>query len=181
MSTENAMGDDGFLVNEPSPTEPTDTHETNQEITDGEGEGEGNNDTSPPKKRPGRPRKNPEIATETIGSTSKPTSTKPKKRTTTARDVSSMGRQLVGLHMLASSITQIPELQIMDAEGVALAEAISAICDEYNLSIDGKTGAALQLFATAGMIYMPRFLHLKSRMNAAKNVQSGQTINVPTN
>lgn len=92
-------------------------------------------------------------------------------------DATALGNQLVGIHALAAMITGIPECQIQPQEGTALAEAVVAVCQEYNLSLSGKTGAGIQLFAAAAMIYMPRVLHYKSRVSQAQQIEVPQNAN----
>lgn len=115
-----------------------------------------------PKRRRGRPPKNPDLIQEGIpGTNSKPQKTRAKK---SAPDTVTLGRQLVGIHQMAAMLTGIPECQIQDAEGQMLAAGIIAVADQYDLAIDGKTGAALQLFAAAAMVYAPRVLMFNTRM-----------------
>lgn len=124
----------------------------------------------PPKKKRGRPvgsgKKTPEnIEAGAAG----PTAAKaPGKRAKVSYDketIALMGKQLVGLHLLAAMGTGIHEMQISEPEGYALAQGVVNVCEQYNLSIDGKTGAALQLAMTAGMIYGPRLLAVRKRAN----------------
>lgn len=79
-------------------------------------------------------------------------------------DPSTLAKSLVGIHALAAMITGIQEAQLSDGEGQALAEGVIAVCDEYGFSIDGKTGAAMQLFGACAMIYGPRVFAFKMRM-----------------
>lgn len=88
-------------------------------------------------------------------------------------DAGALGQQLVGIHALAAMMLQIPELQLTPPEGDGLAKAVIAVCQEYNLSLSGKTGAGIQLFAAAAMIYAPRLLHYKSRIHQAQAENGG--------
>lgn len=83
-------------------------------------------------------------------------------------------KQLLGVHTLAAQITGIGELQLAPPEGAALADAVCNTCEQYNLAIDGKTGAFLQLAATAAMIYAPRYMHFAARVRA----QQANTVDV---
>lgn len=105
-----------------------------------------------PKRGRGRPPK-----TETVGSE---TVKKPVKRKPSANNVDNLSKQIEGLHIIAASMTGIKELIISSTESSMLASSIITVCDEYNLSIDGKTGAAMQLLATAAMIYAPRIISI---------------------
>lgn len=94
-----------------------------------------------------------------------------------AADAKALGKQIVGIHILASMATGLPELAINDDEGERLADAIQAVADEYGLNFSGKTGAAIQLFAAAGMVYAPRFIRIKMRMDKeqkAKQLAGGE-------
>lgn len=143
-------------------------------------------ESEPPKKRGrGRPPKNKEnIEAEKIeaggksASASKPTK---KKQTFDAAAISMMGKQLVGIHIIVSQVTGLPELQISDPEGQALAQSIVNVAEQYNLSIDGKTGAALQLLLTAAMVYGPRAIAVNKRAKAARQAFSGTLNESPAN
>lgn len=121
--------------------------------------------TEPPKKRRGRPPKNPNLNPENPGSPS--ASSGPKKRAgkMSGEQIGSLAVQLQGIHAIAAAITNLPEISIADTEAKALAESVANMASQYNLSLDGKTGAAIQLLATAAMIYTPRYFAIKNRMN----------------
>lgn len=99
-------------------------------------------------------------------------------------DVGTLAKSLVGIHQLVAMVTGIPEAQLNEAEGTALAEGVCAVCEEYGLAINGKTGAAMQLFGACAMIYGPRLFHFKMRMAQqraqAENMVNG-TITAPGN
>lgn len=129
-------------------------------------------ENTPPKKRRGRPpgsgkktAEEIEAGKEGVNKTEKPAK---RKSSTNAEQRSIMARQLVGIHKLAAMATGLPELLITDDEGTLLAHAVANVCDEYGLSVDGKTGATLQLLGTAAMIYGPRALHVMQRAQAEK-------------
>ena len=105
-----------------------------------------------PKRGRGRPPK-----TETVGSD---TVKKTVKRKASVNSVDNLSKQIEGLHIIAASMTGIKVLIISPNESSMLASSIITVCDEYNLSIDGKTGAAMQLLATAAMIYAPRIISI---------------------
>lgn len=90
------------------------------------------------------------------------------RKSYTQADMGAMAQQLQGLHMMAAATTGLGELQLSDKESIALAGAIVNISEQYDLSIDGKTGALIQLLGTAAMIYAPRFLSVNARIKAAK-------------
>lgn len=109
-------------------------------------------DDGGPRKGPGRPRKGK------------------KGVSFSSDDISTLAKQVQGLHQLAAIATGIPELAITAEESQMLGMSIANVAQEYDLALDGKTGALLQLAAACGMIYVPRFFELKKRVieNQAK-------------
>jgi len=102
----------------------------------------------------------------------------PKPKGNKASDPAVLARSLVGIHQLGGMVLGIQELVITEDEGKALADAVTAVCEEYGLAIDGKTGAAMQLFGAAAMIYGPRYFHFKMRIaheRAQREQANGQT------
>ncbi len=125
-------------------------------------------EVEPKKRGRGRPPKNPDaVATEKIPNVSG-ASGGVKQRKKTTYDLGLLSKQLTGIHLMMAQMMGIPELQIAPQEGEALASGVIAVAEQYDLSIDGKTGAAIQLLATAAMIYAPRFMALKMRVSEAK-------------
>lgn len=125
---------------------------------------------TPVKRKRGRPPKNaPQL--ETLGATGAQTEAPKKRQKTSADKMAGFARQIQGLHQLTAMVTGVPEIMLSDAESQALAESVINMADQYDLAIDGKTGAALQLLGTAAMIYGPRFFAFKGRMaqNAVKS------------
>ena len=121
--------------------------------------------TSAPEKRGrGRPRKDaaaapvsPSEASAANGSKAKPVPKKKGKVTFDTESLGTLAKQVEGLHQLVALATGIPELQVRHEEAAMLSTAIAAVCEEYDLSLSGKTGALLQLAAAAAMVYAPRF------------------------
>ena len=127
-----------------------------------------NEGQEPPKKRGrGRPPGSTNKAKKEDG---------PKKRKqSTKSDNEKMARQICGIHLVIAQITGIPEIALSENDGVALAESVNNVCDQYDLAIDGKTGALIQLAGTAAMIYGPRVFAFHARMNSAQN-RKGETV-----
>jgi hypothetical protein len=123
-------------------------------------------ESEPPKKRRGRPPKNPSLNPESPGS-STGTSSGPKKRSTKmgTDQINALAMQIQGIHAIAAAITNLPEIGLVDQEAAALANSVANMAAQYDLSLDGKTGAAIQLLATAAMIYTPRYFAIRNRMN----------------
>lgn len=133
-------------------------------------------ETSPPERRrgPGRPRKGG--STDTAAPVPPTASEPPKKRgrpkgsgsKVQAIDSDALAKQLAGVHMMVAQITGIPEFQIHETEAAMLASSVAAVCDEYDLNLNGKTGAFLQLIASAAFIYFPRIPHIQARIVAKR-------------
>lgn len=103
---------------------------------------------------------------------------KPKKVVVTDAEKTALGKQIVGLHLIASMTFGIPELVIQEAEGELLASAIVNVAEEYGLSLGGKTGAAIQLVGTAAMIYLPRYFAMQNRVTHAQQKPAQTADNV---
>lgn len=100
------------------------------------------------------PPENPESPTD-----DSPKQRRPRKPSV---DIGLLAKQLKGIHELAANLLPIrtPEgkylLSLSDIEATQLAEGVAAVAKEYDLSLDGKTGAAIQLLSAAVMVYGPR-------------------------
>lgn len=137
--------------------------------------------TDPPKKRRGRPPKNATLNAENPGSAGSGESAAPKRRAKASGEkLAAMAKQIQGLHLFVAMGTGVPELQITEAEAGMLASAMSEVAAEYGLSVDGKTGAALQLFGAAAMVYAPRYLAFRKRV-AREASAPGTIVDMPQN
>jgi hypothetical protein len=140
---------------------------------------------STPKRR-GRPPKNPPADgnPQPVGeklNTSGARRGRPKNKVSYSDgDISELGKQITGLHQLAALATGIPELVISEKEGQVLGAAMANVAQEYGLSLDGKTGALLQLVAACGMVYVPKYFQLRGRIAQVKaqREQEGVTLHV---
>lgn len=128
-----------------------------------------------PRKKRGRPPKD-SLNEESIGDEKprkkpgpKPGSKRKKSRTWDNEARQALARQLIGIHMLAVSATGLAELAISENEAVLLADAMANVAQEYDLALDGKTGATIQLIATGAMIYLPRIAMINQRMEKQKH------------
>lgn len=126
-----------------------------------------------PKKRRGRPPKNPELKEQSTASgESKPKRAYTKKSERVTFDSDSarkLAKQLEGIHLMVASITKLNELCISDTESMMLAQSLQTMSAEYNLSLDGKTGATIQLVATCAMIYVPRVIVINNKIKQAQH------------
>lgn len=121
-----------------------------------------------PKKRRGRPPKNPDAVN--ISDEKKTTRKPTKKKTSKVIE----GKQIAGLHAVAAHLTGIPELVISDQEGDLLASGLQAVAEEYGLELGGKTGAAIQLLSAAAVVYLPRFAAITQKQKAAQNERKNE-------
>lgn len=147
-----------------------------------------NDETPKPKKR-GRP-SNADKARmeaeqiESGGATPKSAASKPRKQKASysEADIGLMAKQLVGLHQIAAMATGIPEIQIAEHEAALLAAAIVNVSTQYDLAIDGKTGALIQMVGVAAMIYVPRLGAVSKRAKEAKAARNvARTVESPAN
>lgn len=128
-----------------------------------------------PKRRRGRPPKNASaqpleqqtIAPGTDAPKQKRKYTK-RRATLDPEQVATLAKQLQGIHMMIASAVQVPELQISEIESVTLAQSLQTVSNEYGLSLSGKTGATIQLLATAAIIYMPRMKYINEKFKPKK-------------
>lgn len=168
MTTENTqpkVDDDGFLA--------TDTPVVDAASI--ESGAPANDPTAPAPKKRGR-KSNAEraaMAAEQIESGGAAPKTAAKKtgsgrKSYQPSDIAAMSKQLQGLHQMAAIISGIPVLQIRPDEGDMLAAAIVNVSEQYDLSIDGKTGALIQILGAAAMIYVPRFGMVMAMSKQAK-------------
>lgn len=176
------LDENGFLKTDAPVVDTPPEHPDNAQQTEAPA------DQPPIKRKRGRPRKDGSTGAPQVegidGSSLPPRPTRAKKKQAySAEDVKMMGKQIAGLHIVVSQMTGIPELQIQEAEGQMLAQSIVNVCDQYDLAIDGKTGAFIQLIGVAGIVYAPRFMHFRSRMakaeqeKKASNSAASQPIN----
>lgn len=134
---------------------------------------------------PGRPRKDGTSSAPVSPATPIPAGSdkprgkpgrKPKKVAISEAEKTALGKQIVGLHMIAAMTFGIPELVIQEPEGELLASAIVNVAEEYGLSLGGKTGAAIQLAGTAAMIYLPRWFKMQERVKQSQNPVIPETV-----
>lgn len=102
-----------------------------------------------------------------------------KSATRKAQDTAALAHQIKGLHSLAAMATGLQIMNISDQEAGILASGVNAVCEEYGFALTGKTGAALQLFAAAAMVYAPRIMYLqaeKAKQKAAENPNTPEAV-----
>src|SRR5579863_9323591 len=105
-----------------------------------------------PARRGRRPRNAAPPLTETqvgVEPGDAPQDAKPtRKRRAKVIDSDALAKQLKGIHKLAAQMVPIsvngkPLLELSDDESQQLAQAVAAVANEYDLELDGKTGAAI--------------------------------------
>lgn len=157
--------------------------------TDGKSPGEPQ-ETAGPRRGRGRPfgartRATPLPETPvTTENSEQPQDAAPKQRRRKSQvDATALAKQLRGIHALAAKLLPIPGpdgtklLELSDTEATELANAVAGVAKEYDLELSGKTGAAIQLFGVAAMIYGPRIYVIQQmRMfNARQKAQAEET------
>jgi hypothetical protein len=125
--------------------------------------------TPPAARGRGRPRKDaaaaPVSPSEASAAKSTPKASRGKKGVKFEKDdLSQLSKQIQGLHELMSLASGIPELRLETQEAEMLGSAVANVCEEYDLSLSGKTGALLQLLAAGAMIYVPRLGRVSARV-----------------
>ncbi len=81
----------------------------------------------------------------------------------TAIDLNGLEKLLYSIHAIAA-VKIAPELELSDKESSQLASAISAVSEHYDLTIDPKTQAWIQLIICVGIIYAPRAMRIRERV-----------------
>lgn len=79
-------------------------------------------------------------------------------------------KTLVSLHMIAATLSGIPELALEDQEAAAIAEGIANVNEHYNIpGIDEGPAAIVMLAGTLLAIYGKRWLILRNQKTPSKN------------
>lgn len=93
-------------------------------------------------------------------------------------DLGTLTKQIQGLHELMSLASGIPELKLTPPEAEMLGGAVANMCEEYDLSLSGKTGALLQLLAAGAMIYIPRLSQVSHRVKQQAEIKRAEKLRV---
>lgn len=129
------------------------------------------------RKRRGRPFAVPPLEETKVdaqpGEPPQDSTTQTRKRRAKTVDSAELAKQLRGIHALAAKLLPIRVngallLELSDVEATQLANAVAGVAKEYDLELDGKTGAAIQLIAVAAMIYGPRVYVIQQMRVAAR-------------
>ncbi len=83
-------------------------------------------------------------------------------------DPGALAQQMLFFHAVAAKMLRIPELELDKGESEMLAKSIATMMAEYGISFSGKTAAMLGLLGTAAIVYGPRFVLIKERVDKQK-------------
>jgi hypothetical protein len=120
--------------------------------------------TEPPKRRGrGRPvgartQSAPLSETPVADVSEPPPQPQQRRRRSKAVDTDLLAKQLTGVHEIAAKVTGLPFIKLDQQEAKILADAIAGVAREYDLALDGKTGAMIQLLAAGAIVYGPRVI-----------------------
>lgn len=106
----------------------------------------------------------------------------PRRRRTKTIDKEALAKQLVSMHEMVARLTGIGLIQIQLQEGMSLAEALESVSREYDLALDGKSGAIIQLIFAAGCVYGPRVMlyqAMKKRAAQGGTAEEAATAGAP--
>jgi hypothetical protein len=103
-------------------------------------------------------------------------------RKTESRDIEGLSIKdlLIGIHAFGASITGVEELEIDEAEGKKLGDAVTQLSSIYGHTISPKTAAWVNFASACGVIYGPRFIAYNARMKNEKAAKPGP-VGVPPN
>lgn len=126
----------------------------------------------PPKRGPGRPRKDQTAGAAPIGETPIGADTGAKrgrpKKERVELDKAAVARQLIGSHMMMGSMLGLPELLLTEKQAEQMAEALCDFSREYDWDPDPKVMASVNLIATAGFVYVPKVIAIAKRVKETK-------------
>jgi hypothetical protein len=71
---------------------------------------------------------------------------------------------LIGVHEMLAAVTVSPELTINNGEAVTMSKALKQLADQYDMVIDPKVAAWVNLIGVAGFIYGPRAVMIRERL-----------------
>lgn len=86
-----------------------------------------------------------------------------KAETSRNLNIDGVEKILFSIHSVGAALLSIPELELEEAEAKKLAKSISAVNDQYKLTLDPKKAAWVDLCTAASTIYGPRAISLYLR------------------
>jgi len=126
---------------------------------------------APVKRGRGRPPKGE--STPGAAPSNRKATTTAKKEKEAEQSAEDFAAQIMGFHLVAAKFIG-PEIAISEKESFALAKSIKELSAQYDLSINPKAAASLQLLATVAIIYGPRVVMIKTRIAKEKAVKDEQ-------
>jgi len=99
-----------------------------------------------------------------------------KKRKKASGNAKTMASVLAVLHSTIFSLVGATHLDLSSDENLALATALDNLAEEYEVTVDSKTAAWLNLAMVAGSIYGTRAFMIYQLNQVAKNEQANQTV-----
>ena len=126
-----------------------------------------------PKRKPRKPRESrtEQLQNEPFDLVAPPA----KKRKKASGNTKTMASVLAVLHSTIFSLVGAADLDLSADENLALATALDNLADEYEVTVDSKTAAWLNLAMVAGSIYGTRAFMIYQLNQVAKNEQANQT------
>jgi hypothetical protein len=125
-----------------------------------------------PQRRRGRPRSAPleetAVGGHTAGGEKVKKPRRKKARKVDPAEVKELSQLIQFGHAMAHHATGLPELEISEFEADKLAGASAAMAAEFGGVVSGRTAVVMQFVLAVGLIYGPRFMKIKQRMNEAK-------------
>lgn len=121
------------------------------------------------KPRRGRPPKD-KAAGPTETGTGKPKVKRAGKRKekTSPEELSALANNLYGIHAMLSQAMGMPEMMLDAQSATILATGISRMQDEFDVSVSGKTGAVIAFVGSMALVYVPRVMAIKDRVEKAQ-------------
>ena len=90
-------------------------------------------------------------------------------RKSAGKNVDSIKKVLISVHLKAAIATGVPEVAIDEDEATQLAESGAALLEYYKIRIDGKRGAMLAFLYALTLVYGPRiFAYIVSMRQQSK-------------
>jgi len=107
----------------------------------------------------------------------KPRSDTGKPRQTKARkaDLALIEKKILAYHQIGAMIAGVPEIALDEKEASFLAPDILAVLDQYEIDIDPRLQAWINLFITASAIYTPHYLVYLARVRAERQMADAAT------
>lgn len=90
------------------------------------------------------------------------------KSKTNENSLRNIEKALIAIHFIAATRLNIDEIKLEQDDAHTIAEAVADVAKYYNIKIDGKTGAWLNLTYALGSVYAPMGVLLYMRMKEQK-------------